>query len=110
MRVYVLTRLDLNEKQQFVQAMHALADICISNPIAAKEWNNSNLVVLGVKDTNELHFWQREINRIVTPKENEGNGLMSGMFYEPWYEEDTAVAAFDSDGQIARLLKKLPLL
>ena len=110
MKTYVLTRLDLKEKQQFIQAMHALVDICIYNPKIAKEWNNSNLVVLGVKDQFELNFWIQEIDKTLDLEFQNEHGLLYRTFHEPWYEEDTAMAVFDIDGRIGNLLRKLPLL
>lgn len=110
MIAYILTRLDLNDRQRFVQATHALVGLCIKNPEKAKEWNNSNLVILGIKGKKELAFWMQEINSSLKKNHNDQCDLLYDSFYEPWYKENTAVAVFDIDGQISTLLKDLPLV
>jgi hypothetical protein len=54
-KLYVLVRKDLSKSQQAVQACHAVAEYLKRGyPL---DWDNGTMVLLGVRDLNELEAW-----------------------------------------------------
>lgn len=54
-KLYVLVRKDFSKSQQAVQAGHAVAEYLLRGP--STFWGNGTLVYLGVRDENELKWW-----------------------------------------------------
>ena len=59
-KLYVITRTDLTQSQQAVQAGHALAEYLLMSE-DTNEWGNGTLVYLKVKDEEELISLQKAL-------------------------------------------------
>lgn len=104
-RLYVLSRLDLPGTQPYVQAIHAVAAWCHNESCrhrwdgrdvttAPWRWNNEVLVVLGVRDEQELREWYERL-RVRGPGQLVEQGAVA--FHEPFY--DNQMTAFACVGK-----------
>lgn len=108
-KLYVLIRGDLSKSQQAAQGCHAVAEFmrysnkmpCNCGRCSDVYWENNTIVLLKVKNLDELHVWNQRIGERNFPMD---------VFYEPDISEDTALAAYDWDGELEKLLKDLPLV
>jgi len=108
-KLYILVRGDLSKSQQAVQASHAVAQFMLwENKISCRcgqcgdqyLWDNETIVLLKVKDLDDLNKWYREI---------ELNTKIYCSFSEPDIEHEmTAIAAYGP--QLEDLLKNLRLV
>ena len=94
-KLFVIVRKDLSASQQTVQAGHAIAQYFIDGN---KKWMNHNLVILGVKNLEELlnvefNLSQEKIN--------------FSLFKEPDINNELTAIACDSQ---INLFKKLKLI
>ena len=97
-KMYILTRKDLRKSYQAVQAGHALAEFMIKHPEEKKKWNNSYLIYLGVKDEDELNYWEQKLKN---------NDINHASFKEPDIgNQKTSLACYCKGDHF----KQLPLL
>jgi len=95
-KMYVLVRLDLQEKFCIVQGSHALAQYAINFPALFLEWGNSTIVFLGVRNLKELRKWETSLGE--TQK-------IFSIFKEPDLDNQlTGIACFDT-GEMFKNLK-----
>ena len=90
-KMYVLARLDLNEKYQIVQGSHAVCKYALEHYDLFKQWNNETIVYLGVRNLIALREWNVNLAK-------------KNKIYSVWREPDldnqeTAIACYD-DGKI----------
>jgi hypothetical protein len=95
-KMYVLVRLDLSESYRFVQGAHALAQYTLGHIALSKEWGNSTIVFLGVRNLRELQRWEMLLGE-------------SHKTFCTFYESDldyqlTGIACYDT-GEIFKGLK-----
>jgi len=93
-RLYVLVRQDLSAEQQSVQAGHAVAQFCLTYP---EIWKNHILIYLSVNDYSDLNAWKKWISLYEKKYV---------VFYEPYYQEETALAVSSSE----ELFEGVPLM
>lgn len=95
-KLYVLVRKDLNERQQAVQAGHAIAEYFINSDGA---WKNGTLVYLGVENELELDEWFDKL-------------AMHPLypFYEEYYHNELTAFAVLGTEEVQTQLKELKLL
>ena len=108
-KLYVLVRGDLSKSQQAVQASHVVAEFMLNaNTISCRcghcrdeyRWENETIVLLKVKNLDELLKWETEIRL---------NAIVYCDFCEPDIgHEMTAVAAYGP--KLEDLLKNLRLI
>lgn len=95
-KMYVLVRLDLEKTYRIVQGSHALAQYALDYTPSFKEWGNSTIVYLGVRNLIELRNWKNNLTLEVK---------CYSSFNEPDLDEQiTAIACYDT-GEIFRALK-----
>lgn len=103
LKLYVLVRKDLSFEQQAVQSSHAVAKFILNYP--GSSWDNGTLVLLGVEDEDDLHYWADAIK---------DGGVDRAVFYEPDVSSDTSLAfVYDTTVVLPfkkRMDKKLRLL
>lgn len=81
--MYVLVRNDLGKSYKFVQGFHALAQWMIDFP---GTWKNSTIVILNVRDENELFFIGEKLKML---------GINYSTFNEPDIgNELTSIASY----------------
>lgn len=85
--MYVLTRRDLNKKQQAVQSGHAIAEYLLNYPETS--WDNGTLVYLVVHNEEELLVWAERLN---------AEGLTWKGFREPDRNNELTALATVSEG------------
>lgn len=96
MKMYVLTRKDLDKTYSCVQGGHALAQFAIEHPDEFKRWENTYLIYLGVSNLIEMRLWEKKLL---------GEGKRFSTFHEPDLDgQCTAIACYD-DGEIFRNLR-----
>jgi hypothetical protein len=86
--MYILVRQDLSETYRLVQGAHALAQYAIEHTDRFREWGNSTIVFLSVRNLIDLREWERILS-------------MNGKKFSPFHEPDldghlTAIACFDT--------------
>lgn len=59
LKLYTLVRNDLGKSYAAVQASHAVAEFLLRGP--KTEWDNGTMVLLGVKDKQELEKWTKKL-------------------------------------------------
>ena len=87
--MYVLTRRDLNKKQQAVQSGHAVAEYLLNHPETS--WDNGTLVYLAVSNEEELRFWANKLNN---------EGLVWKGFQEPDINNELTALATVAEGSL----------
>jgi len=86
-KMYVLVRRDLSNSYSLIQGTHAVAQYAIENPELFREWNNTTICFLGVRNLVELRNWY-----IVLQKKK-----ISSPFFEPDLDNQiTALACYDT--------------
>lgn len=95
-KMYVLVRNDLSDEYKFVQGAHSLADYAIKLPNKFKEWNNSTIVFLGVRNLIDL----RQMEGTLSMK-----GISFTSFKEPDLDNQVTALACYCDGKIFNELK-----
>lgn len=93
-RMYVLVRKDLAETYRCVQGSHALAQFALNYPEVFKEWGNSYIIFLGVRNLKELVDWSGKIS-----------ANKSSLFFEPDLEMQPTALAYYGDGAIFKDLQ-----
>jgi peptidyl-tRNA hydrolase len=98
-RMYVLVRQDIDPGYQIPQSIHAKDAFTHDYPEIENRWykESNTLVVLGVKDEEELLFW--------TSRAKQEN-LKTSLFYEPDVDQYTALA-IEPGNRTTELLKTL---
>ncbi|MEN6292515.1 MAG: hypothetical protein ABFD07_10950 [Methanobacterium sp.] len=102
MKMYVLVRKDLPNIQQAVQAGHAIAEFLLKFPYKhLYNWDNGVLVYLGVKDVNELGWWDHKLHK---------KSIAHASFREPdLNNEMTALATVTGSEGLFKKLQTLEL-
>ena len=95
-KMYVLARKDLEAVYGGVQAGHALAAYSFKGDQGLfKEWGNSDLIYLGVRNENALRLWAQKLTEL--KKKWVG-------FWEPDLQDQlTAVACISTEGTFKNL-------
>jgi len=102
-KLYVLVRRDLSKSQQAVQACHAVAQFSLfddqySDGSQLKNlWLNGTIVLLQVKDLEELQNWYSKLPNAHT-------------FEEPDIGDEMTAIAISGDNTLGGLFKNLRLL
>jgi hypothetical protein len=96
MKLFVITRKDLSNSQQAVQAGHAVAEFLLRGP--KTNWSNGTLVYLGVENKKELDRLQFKLDIEDIPYIK---------FVEPDMNDEVTAIATDV---FSKPLKKLRLL
>lgn len=101
-RLYVIVRKKMKCSIPAVQAGHALAQWMLDNPEQAKEWNNSYLIYLQLKNLIKLDRWMFKLDT---------KNIPYTVFREPDLDnEPTAIAVYLEEEDGKRLFKDLKLL
>lgn len=102
MKLYVVTRQDLDPGQQAVQACHALTQFTFEYPILGKEWYESSntLSLLSTVDEKTLLRLYKDATEL---------GLRVSMFREPDRENELTAIAIEPGPRTKRLVARLPL-
>ena len=95
-KLYVLVRKDLDQTYRVVQGAHAIVEYSLrGNQELYKEWNNSTVVFLGVRNEQALELWALKLVDRSKP---------FTCFREPDLKEQmTAIACIDT-GEVFRKL------
>lgn len=101
-KMYVLVRKDLHPSVRVVQACHAVAEFLLLKSYVTPNWTNGTMVVLGVRDEDELKEWIEKLSE-------EGQ---SNFFVEQFIEDGLGVtaAACVLSQEYQHLLRSLTLL
>jgi len=99
MRIYTLTRTDISNGQQAIQAAHSLAQYIIDhNPHQIGEWENGSIINLGLGSEKSLNRWIRKLKN---------KNIKFSIFREPDLSNQiTSIAILDTGA----LFKGIPLL
>lgn len=98
---YVFVRQDIPKEYQIVQACHACLEMGFSLPDSKKPQETSFLVLIGVKDEQDLNEKAEYLDR---------HGLLFSRFYEPDYNTGyTAICTEPIYGEQRKLFKKFKL-
>jgi peptidyl-tRNA hydrolase len=103
-KLYVLVRRDLSKSQQAVQACHAVAQFSLfdeqysdSSYPWENRWDNGTIVLLTVRNLEELIKWDNQL-------------LGAHTFEEPDIGYETTALAISGDSALGDLFKDLRLL
>jgi hypothetical protein len=99
-KLYLVTRRDLDPGQQAVQAAHALTEFMLHHPEVAKDWygRSNTLAFLSVADERALGVLLRKARDRFTPV---------SAFREPDRQDELTALAIGPEGK--RLVRDLPL-
>ncbi len=100
MKLFLITRRDLDPGQQAVQAAHALQEFNIQHPDLARDWHGKSniLAFLSVEDERALGVLLRKARDRIVPV---------SAFREPDRQNELTALALGYDGR--RLVRNLPL-
>lgn len=99
----MITRTDLSEGQQAVQAAHAAIDFCFENPSRAGPWHKDSnyLIFLGVPNEDVLEAYIRKAIE---------KQIRFTIFREPDLDNSITAVAFEPSQETQKLVRNLPLL
>lgn len=99
MRIYTLTRADINIGQRITQAGHSLAQYIIDhNPHLNGQWDNGSIINLALGSEKSLKRWMRKLDEL---------GISFSIFREPDMNHEITSIAILHRGEI---FKGIPLL
>lgn len=94
-KMYVLVRKELDPMYRGVQGTHAVARYALEYPEKLKEWNNEDLIFLGVRFPTGIERWADKLDE---------KGLLYSVFYEPDLRDEPTALACYCTGEIFRSL------
>jgi len=97
-KMYVLVRSEFSQGYVTAQSIHAVSEFALEHTEEFNEWNNSTIVVLGVRFPRGMDRWEYILR---------SKGKVFSTFLEPDQEgQPTAIACYDT-GELFKDLRTI---